>query len=195
MGNYDALIGVPVSGQPISVGAYGIPVRDAIIHMDERVSIREAATELPASASIANNGASGTWTAGAGVWATLPSNPISLAYTNPSTVFNLVCNVSYGAWIRSATAGTQARFGLALSGGLTVATPAAGVANQPVGWGLFPTNGGNASLSQHMGFFQMIIPPSVAAVTLTAMGYRSAANTVEFLYPTIHVVPDRYELP
>jgi hypothetical protein len=194
-GLYDALIGVPVPGQPISAGAYGIPVRDAIIDLDTRVGIREAAEQLPASVSNANNGASGTWTAGAGIWAVLPTNPLSVAFTNPSTVFNLVCNVFYGAWIRSATAGTQARFGIALSGGVTVATPAAGVANQPVGWGLFPTNGGNPNLEQHMGFFQMVIPAGAAAVTLTAQGYRSAANTVEFAYPTIAVVPDRYELP
>ncbi|MET0416847.1 MAG: hypothetical protein ABW022_12590 [Actinoplanes sp.] len=194
MGTYDSSIVLPISGQPISVGSYGKPVRDAILDLDARMLLQEAADVLPDSVSNTNSGASGTFSTAAGTWAVLPSNPLAVNFTNPSTVFNLVCNVSYGAWIRSATAGTQARFGLALSGGLTVATPGPG-ANQPVGWGLFPTNGGNASLSQHMGFFQMIIPPSVAAVTLTAMGYRSLANTVEFLYPTIHVVPDRYELP
>jgi hypothetical protein len=37
MGTYDT-IGIPVKGQPISSGAYGIKVRDAIVDLDTRVS-------------------------------------------------------------------------------------------------------------------------------------------------------------
>lgn len=196
MGTYDASIGVPISGQPISSGGYGVPVRNAILDLDNRVGIREAATQLPASASATSNAAAGTFSASAGVWAVLPGNPLSLNFTNPSTVFTLVCNVYFGAWMRNSTSTTlsttQARFGLQLSGGVTATVGVPG-ANQPTGWGMYPATT-NPQLDQHNGFFQMLIPPSVAAVTLTAMGYRSAATFVEFMYPTINVVPDRYQL-
>lgn len=41
-GTYDALIGIPISGQPISSGAYGIPVRAAIIDLDRRLLAMES---------------------------------------------------------------------------------------------------------------------------------------------------------
>src|SRR6185503_6906729 len=37
MGTYDSLIQVPVLGQKISPTAYGVPVRDAILDLDDRV--------------------------------------------------------------------------------------------------------------------------------------------------------------
>lgn len=43
MGSYDS-IGVPVKGQRVSSGAYGIKVRDAIIDLDRRVSAYDTST-------------------------------------------------------------------------------------------------------------------------------------------------------
>lgn len=43
MGLYDG-IGIPVKGQPISSGAYGIKVRNAIIDLDRRVSSVDTST-------------------------------------------------------------------------------------------------------------------------------------------------------
>lgn len=43
MGSYDD-IGLPVKGQPISSGAYGIKVRNAIIDLDRRVSSVDTST-------------------------------------------------------------------------------------------------------------------------------------------------------
>jgi hypothetical protein len=43
MGAYDS-IGVPVKGQPVSSGAFGIKVRDAILDLDRRVSSFDTST-------------------------------------------------------------------------------------------------------------------------------------------------------
>lgn len=44
MGNYENGIVLPTSGQPISVSTYGVPVRDAIIDLDRRVSAFDGST-------------------------------------------------------------------------------------------------------------------------------------------------------
>lgn len=45
MGTYDALIAIPVQGQPISTSQYGIPVRNAINDLDTRVITLETDTQ------------------------------------------------------------------------------------------------------------------------------------------------------
>jgi hypothetical protein len=45
MGTYDGLIGTPVSGQPISVSQFGVPVRNAINDLDDRVSPLEVQSQ------------------------------------------------------------------------------------------------------------------------------------------------------
>jgi hypothetical protein len=188
MGTYDSLIATPVSSQPISVGAYGVPVRNAILDLDRRLSLREAAELLPANQSVYGNGIN-TMVGGANVWTAMPSFPAAVSITNPSTDFSLVCNVFFGAWMQ--TSAGDVRMGIALSGGVTVATPGPGT-NQPTGWGLFPHTS-STTADQHMGFMQVTIPPGVAAVTFTAQGARSNATaTVQINYPTVHVVPDRF---
>lgn len=193
MADYDN-ISIPVQGQPISSGTFGIPVRDAILDLAARMAVREAAEDLPVAVSVANSSnTTGTFSTAAATWAALSVNPISCVMTNPSTAFDLVCNVHYGAWM-SIAATAQARLGVALTGGVT-ASPSGGPGpNQPVGWGLFAETGSTA-LDQHNGFFQVIIPAGAAAVTFTIQGYRSVANATVIQYPTIYVVPDRYQLP
>lgn len=44
MGAYENLIQLPISGQPISVSQYGIPVRNAIMDLDRRISAYDAST-------------------------------------------------------------------------------------------------------------------------------------------------------
>ena len=188
MGTYDSLISVPVSSQKISVGTYGIPMRDAVLDLDRRLLLREAAEQLPANVSIYGNGIN-SLVGAANAWTAMPSFPAVVQMTNPSTDFSLVCNVFFGAWF--STSAGDVRMGIALSGGLTVATPAPGV-NQPTGWGLFPHTS-QTTADQHNGFMQVVIPPGAATVTFTAMGARSnGAATAQCNYPTIHVVPDRF---
>jgi hypothetical protein len=188
MGNYDG-IQVPVQGLPISSTQYGIKVRDAIIDIDQRMRIMEANLNLPASVSVQGFGTN-TLASAANTWANLPTTPAVVAFTNPSTDFDLVVDVYYGAWLSVSTGDVRA--GVALSGGVT-ATPNPGAANQPVGWGLFPLTTLSTS-DQHMGFFQVIIPKSVAAVTFTMQGWRSSgAATAQVNYGSIYVVPRKYQ--
>lgn len=188
MGNYDN-IAVPIPFQPISVGTYGVPVRDAVRDLDVRLSLREAAELLPANVSGYGNGIN-TIVGGAAAWTTMPSFPIALVMTNPSADFDLVVNVHFGAWM-SASAG-DVRMGIALSGGMTVTPPAPGV-NNVAGWGLMPMTS-QTTADQHMGFMQVVIPAGAAAVTFTAMGARSNGTAnAQVNYPTINLVPDRFQ--
>lgn len=55
-GTYDALIQIPVDGQPASVDQYGVPVRNAILDLDARV-IAVAGLGIPvAPTSTSSNG-------------------------------------------------------------------------------------------------------------------------------------------
>lgn len=189
MGTYDSLIAIPVQGQKVSSGAYGIAMRDALIDIDRRLLLREAAEILPANVGTYGNGVN-TLAGGAGVWTAMPSFPAAVVMTNPSSDFALVCNVFFGAWM-VASAG-DVRMGIVLSGGLTVSPPAPGV-NNVTGWGLMPHTA-STTADQHNGFMQVTIPAGAAAVTFTAQGARSnGAATCQVNYPTINVVPDRFQ--
>jgi hypothetical protein len=189
MADYDD-IALPVKGQPISSTGFGVKARNAIIDLGRRMGIREAAEQLPSSVSVQGNGINSI-TAAINTWQTMPSFPASVNITNPSTTFNLVCFVFFGAWMQIATSGTI-RMGINVTGGVT-ADPDPGV-NSPVGWGLVPMTS-SAGSDQHSGMFQLTIPPNVAAVNLNAQGMRSAANAAQVNYPSINVIPWRYETP
>lgn len=60
-GTYDALIQIPVDGQPVSVDQYGIPVRNAILDLDARVT-SVAGLGIPGAA--VTTGTNGTATSG-----------------------------------------------------------------------------------------------------------------------------------
>lgn len=193
MGLYDSSIVVPVAGQPISVGSYGIPVRDAILDLDERLGVREAAEALPASLNVQGNGVN-SLTNTINAWQTLTANPASLVVTNPSSVFNLVCMVYFGGWMQvGAGGGGDLRMGINVTGGVT-SDPDPG-ANSPVGYGLMPLVS-SLTVEQKMGMFELIIPAGAAAVTLTAQGRRTSnASTTacQINYPAINVIPWRYQ--
>lgn len=189
MGTYDSLIAVPVQGQKVSSGAYGVPVRNAIIDLDRRLLLQEAASILPANVGAYGNGIN-TMVGGAAAWTAMPSFPVSVVMTNPSPDFDLVVNVHFGAWM-SASAG-DVRMGIVLSGGLTVSPPGPG-ANNVTGWGLMPYTSSTTS-DQHPGFMQVVIPAGASAVTFTAQGSRSnGAANAQINYPTINLVPDRFQ--
>lgn len=59
MGAYDG-IGIPVKGQPISSGAFGIKVRNAIIDLDKRVSSVDTSTGTGKAFSVSALALSGT---------------------------------------------------------------------------------------------------------------------------------------
>jgi hypothetical protein len=183
-------IGLPIQGQPISSGSFGVPVKNAIDDLDARMSIVESNLVLPSPVNAFGNGTNAV-TAAAGVWQTLASANAVANITNPSDVYNLICLIFFGAWQLTTTG--DVRMGINVTGGV-VSDPEIGP-NSPLGYGLTPQSTFTTS-SQGMGMFKLVIPPNVAAVTLTAQGKRSAGSGGQNVnYPTIEIVPFRYELP
>jgi hypothetical protein len=182
-------IGLPIQGQPISSGNYGIKVRDAINDLDLRVAQIEASQILPLS--VRNTGSTNVFAGAANVWANLPTNPWpTTQMTNPSVDFDLYCLVNFGAWLQNNTG--SLRMGVLVSGGVT-AGPDPG-ANSVAGWGMMPLESTAGLQSQHAGAFSIIIPAGAAAVTFTAQAQRSVASGVQNVnYPTIEVTPIRFQ--
>lgn len=108
MGAYDS-IAIPVKGQPISSGAYGIPVRDAILDLDRRVS--------------ASDSSSGTGRASAtsSLVLTTTTETTGLVVTGMTFKSGLAYMATMRCGINSATAGTVGNFRLRKG---TSATPA-----------------------------------------------------------------------
>lgn len=182
-------ITVPVPGQPIPSSGFGIKVRNYIIELGQRMGVREAAEQIPAPTS-GTGGNSNPITAAINVWQTIGPNGVAVNVTNPSTTFTMVCLVFFGGWMNIATSG-NVRMGINVTGGVT-SDPEPGP-NSPVGFGMMPLTSVAAVSQQCMGMFQLEIPPGVAAVTLTAQGQRSVANTANINYPAINVIPIRYQ--
>jgi hypothetical protein len=189
MGTYDG-IAAPISGQPMSVGMYGIPMRDAVRDLDVRVALLEAAQILPIAVRGSASGTN-TLTPAINVWTNLPTNTWgTVQMTNPSTEFDLMCLVSFGAWMNN-TAGSL-RFGVLLTGGVSAGPDPS--TNSVAGFGMMPLEGANSQSVQHAGSFSLIIPAGAAAVTFTGQGQRSVASgTQNINYPTIEVTPIRFQ--
>jgi hypothetical protein len=191
MPDYDDIV-IPVPEQPISSSLFGKKVRDYIIDLGIRMGIREAAEELPPAVKFAGNGTN-LLTASAGVWQNLPTTPASVVITNPSTTFRLVCMVFFGAWMQTNVGNVRASINV--TGGVT-SDPDPGD-NSVAGFGMMPLTS-SATPHNQVGVFQLDIPPGAAAVTLTMQGQRSTAaggTNMAINYPTINVMPQRYEIP
>lgn len=65
MGTYDTTIQIPITKQPVSASQFGIPVRNAILDLDARVSDLEALNGpwIPYSATISGSTTNPTYTA------------------------------------------------------------------------------------------------------------------------------------
>jgi hypothetical protein len=151
------------------------------------MSIIEANLSLPAIVQGYGNGTN-TIGATAGTWGTLVTAPISLTMTNPSADYDLVVDVSFGAWMASSTG--DVRYGIALTGGMTV-SPGPGT-NNVAGYGLLPTTQQTNS-TQQSGFMVVTIPKGAAAVNFVGQGYRSnGASTAQVNYPTLVLEPRRF---
>lgn len=186
-------ITLPIQGQPISSSGFGIPVKNAIENLDARLTIREALENIPDDvvATIA-----GTIAITATSAATLPSpGPLSVAFTNPSSEFDLVVDLSFSAWMSCGTS-TSVQAGVAASGGMTwnynqfnVGGPIANSDN------LF--SAGAVTMQQKSGY-PVRIPAGAAAVTFTVQAFRSGGTTTtlpSYNYPTLRITPRAYVLP
>jgi hypothetical protein len=169
---------------------FGEKVRNALLHIDARLSLLEAAQQLPEPVTGFANGPN-TFLGAVGVWGVLPTNTFNVQITNPSDTFDLVCFVFFGAWL--VAAGGDVRMGVDVTGGV-VSDPDPG-ANSPAAFGLMPDEGANNLTSSHMGVFRLNIPAGASTVTLTPKAFRSAASSTNVNYPVIEVVPFRYQLP
>lgn len=187
MADYDDIV-IPTAGQPVSSSTFGKKVRDYIIDLGARMTVREAAEELPSPIS-GTGGNSNSITAAINTWQTIGPNGVAVNVTNPSTIFDLICLVFFGGWMNIATAGNL-RMGINVTGGVT-SDPEPGF-NSPVGFGMMPITSVAGLSQQCMGMFQLEIPAGAATVTLTAQGQRSAANAANINYPAINVIPIRY---
>ena len=143
--------------------------------------------DLPDPAGATAGGA-GTNTVTATSWAVLPTNTVTVAITNPHPSADMLCWVSYGAWM-SASA-SDVRMGLDVSGSVTI-PPGIG-SGGPRGWGQI-LQATAATSQQFSGGCTVVVPPGTA--TFKAYAYRSAASGTQAVnYPTLDVVPVRYLL-
>ncbi len=128
-------------------------------------------------------------------FAALPSSPLSGSITNPSSVYNLECDVTFGAWVAAGVSTIQLQGGVALSGGMSVAADALG-SGGPVATGqLILTQ--NVDPHSAQSGFQVIIPAGAAAVTFTVQAKRTGVNAAQFIYnaPYLQVQPRRFIKP
>ncbi len=183
-------IAIPTPLQPASAGMFGLKVRSSILDIDARLRLLEGSLSLPPPVKVAPDG-SNAISAAANIWQNLPTTPTSVAITNPSSIFEMLCHVFFGAWLQ--TSAGAVNYSIDVSGGV-VSDPTPGD-NSPAGWGMLPTST-SVNRQQSMGYFLLVIPPSVAAVTLTGQGLRTNGSaTASVSYPTIHCTPFRYQLP
>lgn len=146
---------------------------------------------LPASQSV---GGAGGNTITSITFAALPTTPLSLVVTNPSSVYNLEVDVTFGAWVASGNTAVQLQGGVAGSGGMTWAADSVGAGG--------PVSNGQVILTQNADAhsarngFTVIIPAGAAAVTFTLQAKRtSASGTQIFNQPFLQVQPRRLIKP
>jgi hypothetical protein len=188
MGAYDSLIQVPVPGQAISVSQYGVPVRDAILDIDDR--LEEATYELPNEQTGYGAGAN-TIVSGANVWADLPTFPSAGSITNPHPSREMLCTVTYGAWLGATTGGV--RIFPVFSGAVTLAGGSLGTGNGPEGWGEVPLS--SLLAGTESGFAASTVTvPAAGVLNFKIQALRSiASGTQQVNYATIRVNPLRYK--
>lgn len=121
-------------------------------------------------------------------FAALPT-PLTVSFTNPSSVYKLVVDVQISAWLSAAT--NDVRAGLAASGGVTF-TPALGsggaIANSE---NMYTSTAGTQCA---VTIPNIIIPAGAAAVTFAMQAMRSTSGTQLVSYPAIRVIPRRYSV-
>jgi hypothetical protein len=190
MGLYDALIATPIPGQPISAGSFGVPVRNAILDLDNRLAVREAAEALPPpqTAFVAS-----TIAITSGSFAALPSpGPLQLTITNPSNVFDLEIDVTHSAWI-SIGGATDVRGGLAATGGMSFGPVAFG-SGGAVAYSDTLFSQTTATTMQRVNL-SIRIPAGAAAITFAVQAMRSTSGSANYNYPTLRIQPRRFIVP
>jgi hypothetical protein len=143
--------------------------------------------------TVAFSATTNSLTSAAGVYA-VPPAAVSITVANPRSDRSLVCQVTWGVWMRSDTAELRASLRATGSVTWTEGSTGTGGANGPSTYSENVLIHGpiGAQFLDHSTSFTMVIPPS-GSVTLAMYGYRSlTTGTQNFNYPNIRVNPLRY---
>ncbi len=136
--------------------------------------------------SVVTGYGNGTNTISATSWTVLPTFTADATISNPSTTYNLLVLVSYGAWMSSTTNAVRACVGA--SGGINI-TPGVG-SGGAVGQGEILYHGGTAVVTSHHTSFTCVITAGSSAVTFSWYAYLdTAGGTQQVNYPTTRIVP------
>ena len=140
--------------------------------------------------TIATGFGNGTNTVTGTTFTNLPTNACTAAITNPHPTANMICLVTWGAWM-SASA-NAIRCCPAVSGSIAIA---AGIGvGGPIGWGEVPMSG-SSSYMHHAGSATYALPASATAATFTMQAMRdSASGTQQVDYATIRIIPLRFDV-
>lgn len=131
---------------------------------------------------VATGFGSGANTITSATFAPLPTIQCTAAITNAHPSANMLCLVTYGAWMSASTG--DVRMSLDVSGALTIAPGIGGGA--AIGWGEVPMSASTAN-AQFSATFTAQIPPGTT--TFKTYALRTGAGTVACNYPTIRLVP------
>jgi hypothetical protein len=117
-------------------------------------------------------------------WAVLPSNPASVSITNPHADADLLCLVTYTAWVKSTTTG-WVQAGFQLTGDTTMAAPGPGD-------GIGDIVAAYASLpwTKTSGTVPVTLSPGTTTAEMVARTSGTGTQNVD--YPVIRIVPLRY---
>lgn len=125
-------------------------------------------------------------------FAAIPTTPVSLSITNPSSVFDLEVDLTAGAWM--AASANDVRAGIAASGGMSFSPTAFG-SGGGLSFGDIMIVSSSASTGQRISY-PVTIPAGAAAVTFALQAMRSSATgTQNVNYATLRATPRRFKKP
>lgn len=141
---------------------------------------------LPDPVTATGNGANAVT---ATSWAVLPTTTCTASITNPHPTAGMLVTVAYGAWMSAATAG-DVRLSVDVSGALTIAPGVGGGA--AIGWGEIPVATATQPNAQRQATITLTLPPGTT--TFKVYAYKTGAGTNTVNYPTLRIIPIRYDL-
>lgn len=119
-------------------------------------------------------------------WTDLPTYTCVASVTNPHPTADLLCLVTWGAWMSASANGV--RMCPRVSGSTTIAAGISGIA---LGWGQIPR--ALVEYTQMQGTGYVALPASATAATFTLQAYRESASGTQIVaYPAMIIVPLRF---
>lgn len=117
-------------------------------------------------------------------YAVLPTNPASVSITNPHADADLLCLITYTAWVKSATTGwVQAGFQLTGDTVMAAPGPADGIGDIIAAYAALPW-------VHNTGVVTVALSPGTTTAEMVARTSGTGTQNVD--YPVIRIVPLRY---